>query len=281
MEATIYPVIAEYWKLDGGACFGVLPKSLWTKFITPDNNNMIPIASRCLLVKSLNKVVLIDVGMGSKENEKYYSHFYIYGNENLINNLNKINIKPNDITDIIFTHLHWDHVGGATYKNSEGEIKLTFPNARYWCSQSGWEWANNPNPREAKAFFKHDLEPLKNSNKLNFISENCLFDDNIELEIYNGHTEGLIVPIINTKNSKVAFTTDFIASMAHIPLAYIPSQDIRPLVSMQEKEEFLNRAYKNNYILMFLHDVENECCRLEQTEKGIKGNTSFNWKNNN
>lgn len=279
MSADIFPVIAEYWKLDGGSCFGVVPKSIWTKFIIPDENNMIPIASRCLLVKSNGKIILFDVGMGNKEDEKYYSHFYLHGNENFLDNLRKIDILPEDITDIVFTHLHWDHVGGATFKNENGEIKLVFPNANYWCSESGWKWANNPNPREAKAFFQDDLQPLINSGKLNMISESGMFNSDIELFIVNGHTEGVIIPIIKTISGFVAFTSDFIPSLAHIPLAYIPSQDIRPLVSMEEKEMFLNRAVENDFTLLFLHDVDNECCKLEKTLKGIRPKESFKWEN--
>ncbi len=275
--ATVIPIIAENWKMDGGACFGVVPKFIWSKLIEVDNDNLISVTSRCMLVKADSQIILFDTGMGNKKSERFYGHYFLYGDENLERNLMKAGISPDEITDIVFTHLHWDHVGGASCYDADGNLKQTFKNASYHCSKTGWEWANNPNPREAKAFFKEDLSPLLESGKLNLIESEGFFNKDIYLRIFDGHTIGQIVPIIKTPNGKCAFTADFIVSSVHIPLAYIPSQDIQPLVTLKEKEDFLNEAIENDYILFFGHDYYTECARLKRTEKGIVAGKSFLW----
>jgi len=264
------------FKVDGGAMFGVIPKSMWQKVYPADENNMCNLANRCLLIDNGKKVILIDTGIGDKHDEKFLSYIYVNGEGNLISSLYKHGYSPQQITDVIFTHLHWDHCAGATKFNSDKtKIELVFPNANYWTSKKQWEWAIKPNIREKAAFMKENLLPLLDSGKLNFIEKNTFFDENIELRLYDGHTMGMISIIIYLKNKTIALPADLIPTSAHIPLTWISAYDIQPLLLLEEKQNFLNEAYEKNWFLFFEHDINVECCNLQKTEKGIKPSEYF------
>lgn len=272
----LFPVVPENFKMDGGACFGVVPKAIWSKHVPCDENNMVNLSSRCLLADTGDRRILIDTGLGNKQSEKYYSFYYLFDRIGLEKAIEKIGYSPNDITDVILTHLHFDHVGGAVKYAEDGvSPQAVFPNATYYCSKAQWDTANNPNPREKASYFPENYMSLFEEGRLEFIYEDTAFCKGVDLEIKNGHTLGQMIPIISWKGKKVVFTADFIASVMNIPLAYVPSFDIDPVKSMQEKEEFLNRAYEQQYILFFEHDYYNECVLLEKTEKGIRGGNPF------
>jgi len=276
----LYPLICENWKMDGGACFGVVPKSIWQKLYPADENNMINLVSRSLLIETENRKILIDTGMGNKQDEKYFSYFHLFGNNSLEKSLSAIGCAPDDITDVVFTHLHFDHCGGAVkYNNSKTLLELTFKNAIHWCSTAQWQWATKPNAREKASYFNENYIPILESGKLRFIDVEGELYSGINLKFVNGHTDGQMIPMIKYNNNTIVFMADFIASLGHIPISYIPSFDTRPLLSMQEKEAFLTEAVKNNYILFFEHDYYNECCTLQNTIKGIRHKESILLEN--
>lgn len=270
----LHSIEAGNYKADAGACFGVVPKTIWSKYYEADENNLIPISQRCLLVDDGERLVLVDTGMGNKQSEKFYYYKYLTGEYSLLSSLKQAGYYPEQITDVIFTHLHYDHCGGALIKNDKG-FEAVFKNATHWCSIQQWEWANNPNPREGASYFSENYVPLKEKGMLKFITEEGFFTENISFRIFNGHTDGQIVPLIKFKNQIIAYMADFIPSAAHIPIPYIPSYDTRPLISMKEKESFLKQAYENNYILFFEHDALNQCCTLKMTDKGIRAESFF------
>lgn len=266
---------ADLWKMDGGVAFGVVPKTLWTRVYPEDENNLVRIATRCLLLQTGDRNILIDTGMGNKRDKKYYAYKYRFGGEGLISPLKNANLSPTDITDIVFTHLHDDHVGGATFINEAGEVEEFFKNAQYWCSESHWEWSKSSNKREAAAYFSDNLDTLMQSGRLNLIKKEGKWMEGIEFRIFNGHTRGQLVPLIKSKDRTFAFVADFIPSKANIPLPYLPAVDIEPLLSLEEKESFLNEAFLNNYILIFQHDYYCEACSLQESEKGIIAGEEF------
>ncbi len=272
----LFPVIAENFKLDGGACFGVVPKTVWEKYVRADENNMIPLRSRCLLADTGDRRILVDVGMGNKQSEKFFSYYHLFGDHSLEKSLAQYGYTAGQITDVILTHLHFDHVGGAVKWARDGKTpELTFPNATYYCTKTQWDTAMQPNAREKASYFEENLVPLYDSGHLEFIHEEGSFADGVFLEIKNGHTSGQIVPLFDHKGRKVVFMADFIAAVGNIPLAYIPSFDIDPVLSMKEKEEFLNRAVGDNYVLFFEHDYDNECCTVAHTSKGVRAKDIF------
>jgi len=272
----LIPIVPENFKMDGGACFGVVPKSIWSKTVPSDENNMVNLSSRCLLIDTGNKRILIDTGLGNKQSEKYYSFYYLFNRIGIEEALKQAGYATEDITDVILTHLHFDHVGGAVKWAENGKsTEAVFPNATYYCSEKQWKTANDPNPREKASYHPENYISLFEEGRLELIHEDSAFCEGVQLEIKNGHTLGQIIPIIDYKGRKIVYTADFIASMLNIPLAYVPSFDIDPVQSMKEKEEFLTRAVKDNYILFFEHDYYHECCNLEQTEKGVRGSNVF------
>jgi glyoxylase-like metal-dependent hydrolase (beta-lactamase superfamily II) len=271
----LIPVIADNWKMDGGVAFGVVPRSLWSRQHEADDNNMIKITNRCLLIENNNRRILVDVGLGDKRNEKYYSVRYREPGINIINSLENISIKSSDITDVLFTHLHDDHVGSATRRDENGTLVCVFENSHYWVSKAQWDWAMNPNKREAAAFFRDNLDPLQESGRLHLLDDGMQPFEQITLKIYNGHTRGQIIPFIDTGKKTVVFMGDFIPTQSNFPIPYIPSVDIEPLVTLSEKEEFLNEAADRNYILFFEHDAVNECCTVKQSEKGVVADQFF------
>ncbi len=272
----IYSLNAENFKLDGGACFGVIPKSIWGKLCEVDENNMVDVALRSMLIKDENRLILIDTGIGNKQSEKFYSYQYITGKDNLSNSFATLGFSYDDVTDVILTHLHYDHCGGAVkYNDNMTKLEPTFKNARYWCSKSQWLRANNPYIIEKASYYKENYQPLMDKGVLTLIDAEIQLTPNIYLKIVNGHTDGQIVPLIKFKDKTIVFMADFVPSSAHIPIAYIPAFDYQPLISIVEKDEFLNKAVKENYILFFQHDFSTECCKVENTEKGFKVKESF------
>ncbi len=265
----LFAINTENWQSDGGAVFGVVPKKLWSRFVQADEKNNINVANRNLLVKTDDRLILFDTGMGDKQDDKFFSFRYIFGDESLEKGFKNAGFQFDEVTDVIFTHLHYDHCGGAVRKTDKN-FELTFKNATHWVSERQWKWATEPNVREAASYLPENLLPLKDSGKLKFIEDEGAFCPGIELRMMHGHTDGQIIPIIEYHGKKLVFTADFIASAAHIPLPYIPSYDTRPLLSMKEKEDFLKEAVEQNYTLMFQHDFYTECCALEQTPKGIR-----------
>jgi glyoxylase-like metal-dependent hydrolase (beta-lactamase superfamily II) len=271
----LFPLIADNWKMDGGVAFGVVPKSIWSRKHQPDENNMIDITTRCLLVIHNERKILIDVGLGDKRNEKYYAVRYRQPEISILNSLEQIGFNANDITDVLFTHLHDDHVGAATRIDENDKTVCVFENAEYWVSVSHWNWAMNPNKREIAAYFNDNLEPLQQSGRLHLLDDGMQPFDQITLKLYNGHTHGQTIPFIHKGNQTIVYMGDFIPTQSNIPIPFIPSVDIEPLVSLTEKEEFLNEAVEKQYILFFEHDAANECCTVIQSEKGVVADKTF------
>lgn len=272
----LYPIYAEDFKLDGGACFGVVPKAVWGKSIQADENNMIETTSRCLLVETDNRLILIDTGIGSKQDAQFLSYFHLFGNRGLEKSFNEINKNFDEVTDVILTHLHFDHCGGAVKRNETG-FELVFKNATHWVSKAQWEWANNPNLREKASYLKENFIPIQESGKLKFVESESYLIPEIFLKFVNGHTEGQMIPIISYQGRKIVYQADFVASTINIPIPYIPSYDTRPLISMQEKIDFLQESVENDYVYYFEHDSQYECCTVHKTEKGIKVKETFKF----
>ncbi|MGB1315562.1 MAG: MBL fold metallo-hydrolase [Chitinophagales bacterium] len=266
----LHVIDSGLFKLDGGAMFGVVPKTLWSKHQIPDENNRVTWAMRCLLIEKDDKLILIDTGVGDKQDEKFFSHFELHGDERLIPSLAKAGFKPEDITDVVLTHLHFDHCGGAVYRAENGDLKLTFPNATHWSEKEHWQAAINPNPREKASFLKENILPIEQSGKLKFIDEYTSIIPELTFSLAHGHTEGMIIPIIQYKNKTIVYMADLIASPSHIPLAWVMGYDLHPLTVIREKEVFLTQAVKENFILFFEHDSKIEVCTVKETPKGIR-----------
>lgn len=268
---SLHIINAENFRLDGGATFGVVPKAIWEKAWPADENNRVEYICRCLLVVDGNRRILIDTGMGDKQSEKFREHQYLFGAQTLEGSLDEQGFTREDITDVLFTHLHYDHVGGAVrFNRNRDGFELTFPMANHWCSRRQWEWAMHPNVREAASYFKENLLPLVESGKLNLIDEQSQFSTHINLLQVHGHTDGLLIPMIHYEGRTIVFMADFIPSAGHIPLPYVASFDTRPLLAMQEKEAFLNEACEKDYILFFEHPFHHEAATLKMTEKGVR-----------
>jgi glyoxylase-like metal-dependent hydrolase (beta-lactamase superfamily II) len=258
------------FRVDGGAMFGVIPKGLWSRSVKADENNNIGLSLRSPVIETAGKVILIDAGWGDKQDEKFFRHTWLSGGEGLLEGLARCGYKPEDVTDIILTHLHADHCGGCFAKSTDGGVEPVFPNAVYHVSRAQWEWAVESNLREADAFLPENILPIGESGKLNLVEENGLFCNGVSLRICYGHTPGLIVPVIDYKGRGFIFTGDLIPTLAHIPLLWNMSYDLLPLVTIAEKEEMLNEALINNYVLIFQHDEETECCTVKETPRGIR-----------
>lgn len=272
----LFPIHITNFKIDGGAMFGVVPKVMWQTKYPADENNLCNWALRSLLIDTGERVVLIDNGYGDKQDEKYFSHVYLNGGDGLEGAFKKHGYTFNDVTDVILTHLHADHCGGGVKFNTDRSgYELTFKNATYWVSKPHWEWAMNPNKQEGAAFLKENIIPMMESGKLKFVEKDMELYPGINLRLYNGHTVGQIIPFINTGKKTVVFVADLIPSTAHIPLVWNMAYDVRPMDMLQEKEDFLNEAVKNNYTLFFQHDLYNECCTVQQTGKGVRVKETF------
>ncbi|MGY8941605.1 MAG: MBL fold metallo-hydrolase [Flavobacteriales bacterium] len=266
------------FKLDGGAMFGVVPKSLWQKHIPADANNMCTWAMRSLLIEQGDQLLLVDTGIGNKQSEKFFSHYHLHGDTNLDGELKKRGFRREDITDVLLTHLHFDHVGGAVERQSNGSLVPAFPNAQFWTCERHWNWAMDPNPREQASFLSENLLPLQMSGQLQFIeragrwNRNAFSERFPSLEIFfaDGHTDSQMIPVVSYKGKKVAFMADLLPAAAHIPLAWVIGYDTRPLLTIEEKGLFLDVAAKEEWVLFFEHDAQNACCTVERTEKGVR-----------
>ena len=265
------PIHTGNFKLDGGAMFGVVPKTIWNKAYPADENNLITLAMRCLLVVDGERRILIDNGIGDKQDDKFFGHYHLDGSHSLMGSLCEAGFKPEDITDVFLTHLHFDHCGGTVKYNADRSgFELTFPNATHWLSKPQWEWVTHPNRREKASFLHENMMPVAESGKLKLFDGSFTLFPGFEVRIFNGHTVGQAIPIITAGKQTVVFMADTSPTSEHIPLPYIMSYDTQPLISLKEKEEFLNEAADKNYILFFEHDAYTECCTLEKTEKGVK-----------
>lgn len=266
----LFPIHTGSFKLDGGAMFGVVPKTIWNKAYPADENNLINLAMRCLLVVEGERRILIDNGIGDKQGENFFAHYHLNGEQNLVRSLHDAGYKPDDITDVFLTHLHFDHCGGTVKNNlKHNGFELTFPNATHWVSQPQWDWATHPNRREKASFLHENIIPVQDSGKLKLFDAPFELIPGFKIRISNGHSVGQAIPFIKTGKHTVVFMADTTPTSAHIPLPYIMSYDTQPLISLIEKEAFLNEAVENNYILSFEQDAYFECCVLEKNKKGI------------
>jgi glyoxylase-like metal-dependent hydrolase (beta-lactamase superfamily II) len=271
----ISPLNTGNFKLDGGAMFGVVPKSIWNKTNPADNNNLCDWAMRSLLIEENNRLILIDTGIGDKQDIKFLSHYHISDNAPLELKLNSLGYTSNDITDVILTHLHFDHCGGAVQKTKDNSLlEPTFKNATYWSNEQHWKWATEPNKREKASFLSENILPIEESGQLKYVKRESqlpsIFTNSIDLLFMDGHTESMMLPKIRFRDKTIIFMADLLPSVGHIPLPYIMGYDTRPLITLDEKEKFLIEACNNEYVLFFQHDFINECCTLQQTDRGIR-----------
>ncbi|MDA3941980.1 MAG: MBL fold metallo-hydrolase [Bacteroidetes bacterium] len=267
----IIPIETGNLMLDGGAMFGVVPKTLWQKVYPCDENNLCNWAMRCLLVVDGDRRILIDNGIGNKQEEKWLKHYHLNGDATLETSLAQAGYKPEDITDMVITHMHFDHCGGSVNWNSDKTgFELAFPNATYWTSKQQFDWATNPNRREEASYLKENILPIKDSGKLQLIEEEGEYIPNITFKLYNGHTEGQVIPAINYNGKTVVFCADLMPSAAHIPMPWIMAYDTRPLETLKDKERFYAEAIAHDYVLFLEHDLYNEACVLHETPKGVR-----------
>jgi glyoxylase-like metal-dependent hydrolase (beta-lactamase superfamily II) len=274
----LHTIHAGLFKLDGGAMFGVVPKSIWQRTNPADENNMCTWAMRCLLIEDGDRLILIDNGMGDKQDEKFFKHYYLHGEFSLEKSLKAAGFSTVDITDVFLTHLHFDHCGGGVqWRDREQKIAETvFPNATYWSNADHWEWATKPNPRERASFLRENLMPIVESGQLKMIDpsgENPF--DQFDILYVDGHTDKMMIPHIKYNGNTIVFAADLLPSTGHIPLPYVMSYDTRPLLTIKEKSSFLKKAVDENYIILFEHDAVNECCALKMTEKGPRLDRTF------
>lgn len=283
----LYTINTGYFKLDGGAMFGVVPKSIWNKLNPADENNMCIWALRCLLVEDEGKLILIDNGMGDKQDAKFFGHYYLHGDDTLDKSLAAYGFSKDDITDVFLTHLHFDHCGGSIVREGD-KLVPAFKNASYWSNERHWKWATIPNAREKASFLKENILPIQESGKLKFFelkkepadhsrltSHDSRLIKNLSFFTVNGHTDAMMLPAINYNGRTIVYMADLLPSVAHIPLPYVMGYDMFPLTTLNEKQAFLTEALENNYVLFFEHDAKNECCNLQMTEKGIRQKDVF------
>ena len=280
----LYPINAGNFKLDGGAMFGVVPKSLWQRTNPADANNMIDLTARCLLIEDGKRLILIDNGMGDKQSAKFFGYYHPWGNHNLKDSLNYHGFHPDDITDVFLTHLHFDHCGGSIQWNADKTgYETTFKNAHYWSNKNHWQWATQPNRREKASFLKENILPIEESGQLKFTTlpeTDLLKNSELGFDIFfaNGHTDKQMIPMINYKGRTICFMADLLPTVGHLPLPYVMGYDTRPLLTLDEKEKFLNIAANNNYYLFLEHDAHNEIITVKHTEKGVRLDHTFTTK---
>ena len=272
----LYPIETGNFKLDGGAMFGVVPKTIWNKTNPADANNLIDIAARCLLIEEGNKLILIDTGMGNKQSEKFFGYYSLWGSHSMDKSLTKHGFHRDDITDVFMTHLHFDHCGGSVIWNADKTgYELAFKNAKYWSNENHWEWATKPNPREKASFLSENILPMQESGQLNFVKRaegDFLAQSELGFGIFfaDGHTEKQMIPHIQYKDKTIVFCADLLATAGHIPIPYVMGYDTRPLLTMPEKQKFMTAAANNHYYLFLEHDAHNEIITVENTEKGVR-----------
>lgn len=274
----IYPIETGNFKLDGGAMFGVVPKSIWQKTNPADHNNMIDMSMRSMLIEDGNRLILIDTGLGDKQSDKFFSYYYLFGDFSLDASLAKFGFHRDDITDVFLTHLHFDHCGGAIEWNSDHTfLQPAFKNAKFWSNDKHWKWATDPNPREKASFLKENIQPIQESGQLEFIHRN--YNDQIGFDVLfvDGHTEKQMLPKLTYQGKTIVFMADLLPTVGHIPLPYVMGYDTRPLLTIKEKAAFLNLAADKNFYLFLEHDAHNELCTVKHTEKGVRLNESYKF----
>jgi glyoxylase-like metal-dependent hydrolase (beta-lactamase superfamily II) len=273
----LHTINTGLFKLDGGAMFGVVPKVIWQKTNPADSNNLCTWAMRCLLIEEGNQLILVDTGIGNKQDEKFFSHYYLHGDDSMEKSLAQLGFSTADITDVFLTHLHFDHVGGAIVRENEKLIPA-FKNAIYWSNEKHWQWAVEPNAREKASFLKENILPIQESGQLKFIKEqeNIEWQKNINISFAYGHTDAMMLPKISYKGKTIVYMADLLPSVGHLPLPYVMAYDMFPLKTLTEKQAFLEEAVNNKYVLYLEHDPINECCTLKRTEKGIRVAETFN-----
>lgn len=288
----LYPIEAGNFKLDGGAMFGVVPKSLWTRTNPADSNNMIDIAARCMLIEEGNRLILVDTGMGNKQSDKFFGYYYRWGEHSLEASLKKFGFHPDDITDVFMTHLHFDHCGGSVQWNKDKTgYEPAFKNAKFWSNKDHWQWATQPNRREKASFLKENILPMEESGQLNFVgspthslsSENDTKDYSAPSELNfgiffaDGHTDKQMIPLLKHQDKTIAFMADLLPTAGHLPLPFVMGYDTRPLLTLPEKEKFLNAAANNNYYLWLEHDAHNQIITVKHTEKGVRLDQTYTF----
>jgi len=272
----LYPIEAGNFKLDGGAMFGVVPKTIWNKTNPADENNLIDIAARCLLIEEGNRLILIDTGMGDKQSEKFFGYYSLWGNHSIDKSLAKYGFHRDDITDVFMTHLHFDHCGGSVQWNKDKTgYEVAFKNAKFWTNDNHWEWATKPNPREKASFLTENIIPMQESGQLEFIKRpegDLLKNSELGFDIFfaDGHTEKMMIPKVQHKDKTICFMADLLPTAGHLPLPYVMGYDTRPLLTLPEKAKFLMEAAENNYYLFLEHDAHNQIITVENTEKGVR-----------
>ena len=272
---NLHVIDTGHFKLDGGAMFGVVPKALWNRHQPADENNRCTWAMRCLLIEAHGRVILIDTGMGNKQDDKFRSHFEPHGEGDLLASIARAGYTREEITDVVLTHLHFDHCGGAVQKRPNGDLELTFPNAIHWSEENHWKWATDPNPRERASFLKENILPIKESGMLKFVNDDTEIIPELWFAIADGHTHGMLIPHLEIGEETLVFMADLLPSPTHIPLAWVMGYDIDPLQTIREKEAFLAEAAENNFILFYEHDPVIECSRVVQTEKGFRASDTM------
>jgi glyoxylase-like metal-dependent hydrolase (beta-lactamase superfamily II) len=266
------------FKVDGGAMFGVIPKALWSRVYPSDENNLIVLTLRSLVVETDGHVILVDTGWGDKQDEKFFRHVYLHDGEGLIEGLAADGYKPEDITDVFLTHLHADHCGGCVRRTPGGRgFEMVFPEAAYHVSRTQWEWASQNNIREEDAFLEENILPISHSGRLNLVEEEGELFKDFNVRMCYGHTPGLMIPVIRYKGRTLVYTGDLIPTLAHIPLSWNMSYDIESLKTIEEKKQILEESLSNNYFLVFQHDCNTECCTVEMTPKGIRAKEKFRF----
>lgn len=272
---NLYTINTGYFKLDGGAMFGVVPKSIWNKLNPADENNMCSWALRCLLIEDGNRLILVDNGMGDKQDAKFFGHYYLHGDDTLDKSLAAHGFSKDDITDMFLTHLHFDHCGGSIKREGD-KLVPAFKNATYWSNERHWKWATEPNDREKASFLKENILPIQQSGQLKFIeTQGAELPASISIRQAFGHTDAMMLPQVNYKGRTIVFMADLLPSVAHIPLPYVMGYDMFPLTTLNEKKAFLTEAQQNDFVLFFEHDPLNECCILQLTEKGVRQKDTF------
>jgi len=273
---NLYTIDTGFFKLDGGAMFGVVPKVIWDRINPADENNLCSWAMRLLLIQDGKRLILVDTGIGDKQDEKFLSYYYLHGTATIDSSLAKHGFHRDDITDVFLTHLHFDHVGGAIAREGD-KLVPAFKNATYWSNAKHWDWAVNPNDREKASFLKENILPIQESGQLRFIdvADGVKFSEDFEIKFVSGHTESMMLPLVGYKGRKILYTADLIPSVGHLPIPYVMAYDMFPLTTISEKKAILGEAVINDYVLFFEHDPLNECCTLQQTERGIRVKETF------
>lgn len=280
---NLYTIETGFFKLDGGAMFGVVPKSLWNKINPADEANLCTWAMRCLLVQDGKRLILIDNGIGNKQDDKFFGHYHLHGDDTLDKSLKQKGFTRDDITDVFLTHLHFDHCGGSIMRE-DGKLVPAFKNATYWSNAQHWDWATEPNDREKASFLKENILPIRESRQLKFIDmptgpneqlPSASFTDAISVRFVSGHTESMMLPQIRHKGKTIVYMADLLPSAGHIPLPYVMAYDMFPLTTLKEKKSFLEEAVAGDYILYFEHDAQHVCCNLKQTDRGIRPDQYF------